>query len=59
MPWAIQEIYAAAWGERIITAGGLAMTPEGFHISDRTALYDTRATSGRKGRVCPTRATIR
>ena len=21
MPWAIQEIYAAAWGERIITAG--------------------------------------
>jgi len=42
MPWAIQEIYAAAWGERIITAGGLAMTPEGFHVSDRTAIYDTR-----------------
>lgn len=41
MPWAIQEIYAAAWGERIITAGGLAMTPEGFHVSDRTAIYDT------------------
>ena len=42
MPWAIQEIYAAAWGERIITAGGLAARPDGLHISDRTALYDTR-----------------
>ena len=42
MPWAIQEIYAAAWGERIITAGGLAAQPDGLHISDHTALYDTR-----------------
>ena len=42
MPWAIQEIYAAAWGERIITAGGLAARPDGLHISDRTAIYDIR-----------------
>lgn len=39
MPWAIQEIYAAAWDEAIITAGGLALTPEGLHISDRTAVF--------------------
>lgn len=53
MPWAIQEIYAAAWGERIITAGGLAMTPEGFHVSDRTAIYDTRADAWVEGPRLP------
>ncbi|MFN4296585.1 MAG: Kelch repeat-containing protein [Brevundimonas sp.] len=53
MPWAIQEIYAAAWGERIITAGGLAMTPEGFHVSDRTALYDTRSDAWVEGPRLP------
>ena len=53
MPWAIQEIYAAAWGELIITAGGLAMTPEGFHVSDRTAIYDTRRDAWDEGPRLP------
>ncbi|MFN3538127.1 MAG: Kelch repeat-containing protein [Brevundimonas sp.] len=53
MPWAIQEIYAAAWGERIITAGGLAMTPDGFHVSDRTAIHDRRENAWAEGPRLP------
>lgn len=53
MPWAIQEIYAAAWGERIITAGGLAARPDGLHISDRTAVYDSRRDAWDEGPRLP------
>ena len=40
MPWAVQEIYCAVLDGRIVTAGGLAARPDGFHIEDRTAVYD-------------------
>lgn len=53
MPWATQEIYAAAWGERIITAGGLAAGPDGLHVSDRTAMYDTRRDAWDEGPRLP------
>ncbi len=40
-PWAVQEIYCAVWGRKIVLAGGLVGRPGGeLHIEDRTALYD-------------------
>lgn len=43
MPLAIQEIYAAEWDGRILTAGGLDGRPDGLFISDRSFLYDPGA----------------
>ncbi len=44
MPLAIQEIYAAEWNGRILTAGGLDQGEDGrLFISDRSFLYDPGA----------------
>lgn len=41
LPWATQEIYAAACDGRIITAGGLkAVQGQPLHIEDRVGAYD-------------------
>lgn len=44
MPYVAQEIYAARWGARIVTAGGLLARPGGgLAIVDRTGVYDPAA----------------
>ncbi len=43
MPLEVQEIYAAEWNGRILTAGGLDGREDGLFISDRSFLYDPGA----------------
>lgn len=40
LPWAVQEIYAAVWDGRIVTAGGLRRRSQETQIDDRVGLYD-------------------
>lgn len=40
LPWAVQEIYAAVWDGRIVTAGGLRRRGQETQIEDRVGLYD-------------------
>jgi N-acetylneuraminic acid mutarotase len=41
LPWPVQEIYAAVWNGRIVTAGGLVgRTNAPLHIEDRVGVYD-------------------
>lgn len=40
LPWAVQEIYCAVSGGRIVTAGGLRRPERVTEIEDRTGLYD-------------------
>jgi len=44
LPWPVQEIYAAVWTGRIVTAGGLVgRTNAPLHMEDRVGLYDPAA----------------
>ncbi len=43
LPWAVQEIYCAVAGGRIVTAGGLRRAEGGLHIEDRVGAYDPAA----------------
>lgn len=40
LPWPVQEIYAAVWDGRIVTAGGLRRRGQDTQIEDRVGLYD-------------------
>lgn len=41
LPWAVQEIYAAVWDGKIVTAGGLMMRRGApLHVEDRVGAYD-------------------
>ena len=40
LPWPVQEIYAAVWDGRIVTAGGLRRRGQETQIEDRVGLYD-------------------
>lgn len=40
LPWAVQEIYCAVSGGRIVTAGGLRRPARVTEIEDRTGIYD-------------------
>ena len=40
LPWAVQEIYCAVSGGRIVTAGGLRRPERVTEIEDRTGIYD-------------------
>ncbi|MGV9010565.1 Kelch repeat-containing protein [Brevundimonas sp.] len=40
LPWAVQEIYAAVWDGRIVTAGGLRRRGQETQIEDRVGVYD-------------------
>ncbi|WP_374596739.1 Kelch repeat-containing protein [Brevundimonas sp.] len=42
LPWAVQEIYAAVWDGRIVTAGGLRRRGQETQIEHRVGLYDPR-----------------
>lgn len=54
MPWPAQEIYAAASGGRIFTAGGLvARQGEPLHIERRVAVLDTTTGSWSDGPMLP------
>lgn len=54
MPWPAQEIYAAASGGRIFTAGGLvARQGEPLHIERRVAVLDTTTGSWSEGPMLP------
>lgn len=43
LPWIVQEIYAAVWDGKIVTAGGLVQRQGGLHVEDRVAAYDPAA----------------
>lgn len=43
LPWIVQEIYAAVWDGKIVTAGGLVQRRDGLHVEDRVAAYDPAA----------------
>jgi N-acetylneuraminic acid mutarotase len=44
LPWPVQEIYAAVWEGRIVTAGGLVLRRgQPLHVEDRVAAYDPTA----------------
>lgn len=43
LPWAVQEIYCAVAGGRIVTAGGLRRPARVTEIEDRTGVYDPAA----------------
>ncbi|WP_420477582.1 Kelch repeat-containing protein [Brevundimonas sp. FT23028] len=44
LPWIGQEIYAAVWNGKIVTAGGLVMRRgQPLHVEDRVAAYDPAA----------------
>ena len=54
MPWPAQEIYAAATGTRIFTAGGLvARQGEPLHIERRVAILDTTTGTWSEGPMLP------
>lgn len=54
MPWAVQEIYAAFWMGRIVTAGGLKSVPgQPLHIEDRTALFHPATNRWDEGPMLP------
>lgn len=40
LPWAVQEIYCAVSGGRIVMAGGLRRPARVTEIEDRTGIYD-------------------
>jgi len=54
MPWPAQEIYAAATGDRIVTAGGLVARPgQPLHIERRVANLDTVTGTWSEGPMLP------
>ena len=54
MPWPAQEIYAAASGSRIITAGGLVSRQgEPLHIERRVAVLETATGQWSEGPMLP------
>lgn len=54
MPWPVQEIYAAAVGPRIVTAGGLvARQGQPLHIERRVAVLDTTTGRWSEGPMLP------
>lgn len=54
MPYAAQEIYAARWRNKIVTAGGLLARPGGgLTIVDRTGVYDPAADAWSEGPSLP------
>jgi N-acetylneuraminic acid mutarotase len=54
LPWPVQEIYAAVWNGRIVTAGGLVgRTNAPLHIEDRVGLYDPAADAWSEGPRLP------
>jgi hypothetical protein len=54
LPWPVQEIYAAVWQDRIVTAGGLKATRgQPLHIEDRVGLFDPAADAWAEGPRLP------
>ena len=54
LPRPVQEIYAAVWTGRIVTAGGLVgRTNAPLHIEDRVGLYDPAADAWSEGPKLP------
>lgn len=54
LPWPVQEIYAAVWTGRIVTAGGLVgRTNAPLHIEDRVGLYDPASDAWSEGPKLP------
>jgi N-acetylneuraminic acid mutarotase len=57
LPWPVQEIYAAVWNGRIVTAGGLVGRPgrQPLHVEDRVGLYDPVSDAWSEAPVLPAR----
>jgi N-acetylneuraminic acid mutarotase len=53
LPWAVQEIYCAVSGGRIVTAGGLRRPERVTEIEDRTGLYDPATDAWSEGPRLP------
>lgn len=53
LPWAVQEIYCAVSGGRIVTAGGLRRPARVTEIEDRTGIYDPATNSWSEGPKLP------
>lgn len=53
LPWAVQEIYGAVSGGRIVTAGGLRRPARVTEIEDRTGIYDPATDAWSEGPRLP------
>lgn len=53
LPWAVQEIYCAVSGGRIVTAGGLRRPGRVTEIEDRTGVYDPATDAWSEGPRLP------
>jgi len=53
LPWAVQEIYCAVSGGRIVTAGGLRRPERVTEIEDRTGIYDPATDAWSEGPRLP------